>query len=205
MRLAARLCATSVFALGILATGCDASEGTRAEPADRTSDRSPGSRSAKHEDCDRQCRAERQQERCREFLSGVRLRYDISAVPTAGRREIGLHMTLENRTDGRIAGSTFGVLRVAPGPPSNRISWGGSSADELSQKPGTILRRQVWHDRQPPGWHPVGDKMTSFSFTTYAYAPGAGSTACFIPAAVRAPRGLVVGHASGRWTQESDH
>lgn len=203
MRLAATLSATSVFALGVLANGCDTAEEAKQRPGDHTSAPSAASPSTEQAACDKQCRAERKAERCRQFLSGVRLHYDITAVPTAGGREIGLHMTLENRTDARVAGSTSGVLRVAPGPPSNRISWGGSSADELYQRPGTTVRRPVWHDRQPPGWHPVGDKVTSFDFSTYSYAPGPGTTVCFIPATVRAPRGLVVGHPSGRWTQES--
>lgn len=205
MRRAGPLFATSVIALGVLANGCGTAEEAEPRPSEPASASSPTSRSTEQAACDKQCRADRKAERCRQFLSGVRLHYEITAVPTGGGREIGLHMTLENRTDGRIAGSTSGVLRVAPGPPSNRISWGGSSADELYQKPGTTVRRPVWHDRQPPGWHPVGDRVTSFDFSTYSYAPGPGTTVCFIPATVRAPRGLVVGHPSGRWTQESHH
>jgi hypothetical protein len=203
MRLAATLSATSVLALGVLANGCDTSDEAERRPGDHTSAPSPASRSSEPSGCDRQCRAARKAERCRHFLSGVRLHYDITAVPTAGGREIGLRMRLENRTDARIEGSTSGVLRVAPGPPSNRISWGGSSADELYQKPGTTERRPVWDERQPPGWHPVGDTVTSLDFSTYSYAPGPGTTVCLIPATVRAPRGLVVGHPTGRWTQES--
>jgi hypothetical protein len=202
MRRALRLFAT-LFALGMIANGCATTEEARPRPGDQTSTPSTGSSSTEQAACDKQCRAEREAARCREFLSGVRLHYDITAVPTPGGQEIGLHMTVENRTGARVAGSTSGTLRVAPGPPSNRISWGGSSADELYQKPGTTLRRPVWHDRQPPGWHPVGDTVTSFDFSTYSYAPGPGTTVCYIPATVRAPRGLVAEHPSGRWRQES--
>lgn len=205
MRLAASVSATWVLAWGVLATACGTSEEASSRAADQTSAPSSASRSTEQAGCDKQCRAERTAERCRQFLSGVRLRYEITAVPAAGGQQIGLHMSLENRGSGPVAGSTSGLLRVSPGPGANRISWGGSSADELYQKPGTTERRPVWHDRQPPGWHPVGDKVISFDFTTYAYAPGPGTTACFIPATVRAPRGLVVAHPSGRWTQESRH
>ena len=129
--------------------------------------------------CDADCRAERRAEyeakvaeRCRALLDRVSLTYRITATPSAGGNEIGLHMTLENESEVRLAGSTGGVLQVSPGPKSNQINWGGSSADELYQKPGTTTSREVWHDRQPPGWHPVGDRVTSFSFYTYTYAPG---------------------------------
>jgi hypothetical protein len=203
MRLAASVPATWLLAWGVLAAGCATSEPADSRAADHASAASPASRSTGQTACGRQCREERKAERCRKFLSGLRLHYEITAAPAAGGREIGLHMSLENRSRGPVQGSTSGLLLVAPGPRSNRISWGGSSADELYQKPGTTLRRPVWHDRQPPGWHPVGEQVSSFDFTTYAYAPGPGLTACFIPATVRAPRGLVVAHPSGRWTQES--
>jgi len=203
MRRSVPLFAVPIVAWGLLATGCGTSEDAESRSGENATGSSPASESIEPTTCDKQCKAERKAELCRQFLSGVRLRFDITAVPTVGGREIGLHMTLENGTDGRLAGSTSGVLRVAPGPPSNRISWGGSSADELYQSRGTTVRRPVWHDRQPPGWHPVGDKVTSFDFSTYSYAPGPGTPVCFIPATVRAPRGLVAGHPSGRWTQES--
>jgi hypothetical protein len=102
-----------------------------------------------------------------------------------------------------LYGSTDGLLKVAPDPRSNRISWGGSSADEIEQKAGSTTRRQVWHDRQPPGWHPVGDRVTSFEAHTNLYAPGPGRlVSCSIPATVVAPPHLVEGHPSGRWRQE---
>lgn len=195
--------------LGMFISGCGSSEDATGDVSDASTGSmasddsgSPPPEETAHE-CDTDCRAERRAQRCRTFLSGVTLRYDITAEPADAGREIGLHMTLVNRTGTRLAGSTAGTLRVSPGPPSNRISWGGSSADEVYQKPGTASRREVWHERQPPGWHPVGDRVTSFDFSTYAYAPGHGTVACFMPAAVRAPRGLVVGHPSGRWMQQS--
>lgn len=62
----------------------------------------------------------------------------------------------------------------------------------------------MWHDRKPPGWHPMGDRVTDFDFYTYVYAPGPGTVTCDVPATVTAPPGLVEGHPSGRWSQESD-
>jgi len=203
MRLATALAAQSFMVLGVLATGCGSEESEPRSAGPAPTPMRTTSESTEETGCDEDCRAERKAERCRTFLAGVRLRYDITAVPTAGGREIGLHLTLENRTDGRVGGSTSGVLRVAPGPPSNRISWGGSSSDELYQRPGTTLRFEIWHDRKPPGWHPVGRKVTSFDFSTYAYVPGPGVALCWIPATVNAPRGLVLGHPSGHWMQQS--
>jgi hypothetical protein len=52
-------------------------------------------------------------------------------------------MTLANRSTSRLGGSTGGLLRVDPDPRSNRIRWGGSSADELWQKPGSVTQREV--------------------------------------------------------------
>jgi hypothetical protein len=160
--------------------------------------------------CDAGCRSERraerrarETERCAPLLSRVRLSYRITATPTEGGTTFGLWMTLANRSTSRLAGSTGGLLKVDPDPRKNRISWGGSSADEIYQRPGSTTRREVWHDRQPPGWHPVGERVTSFEFDTYAYAPGAGIVVCHIPALVVAPPRLVDGHPSGRWRQES--
>ncbi len=95
-------------------------------------------------------------------------------------------------------------MRIEPDPRRNQLSWGGSSADELWQKPGSVVRREVWHDRQPPGWHPVGDRVTSFDFYTYVYAPGPGTVACQVPATIVADPQLVADHPVGRWRQQSD-
>ena len=93
-------------------------------------------------------------------------------------------------------------MRVAPGSRHHGIAWGGSSADTFVQGPGTVSARDVWHERQPPGWRPIGEQVTSFSFYAYTYAPGPGTFVCHIPATIIAPRGLVDGHRSGRWTQQ---
>ena len=148
-------------------------------------------------------RAARRAERCEELLPDVALRYRITATPGADGAEIGLWMRIANRSPAQLSGSTGGTLVVEPGPRTNRISWGGSSADQLWQKPGSTSRHQIWHDRRPPGWHPVGDRVTSFEFYADVYAPGPGLVACPLTAAVVAPPGLVDGHPSGRWRQES--
>lgn len=142
-------------------------------------------------------------ERCAPVLAQVQLSYRITATPTGDGSSIGLWVTLENRSKEELNGSMGGLLKIDPDPRSNQISWGGSSADELYQKPGSTMHRQIWHDRQPPGWHPVGDRVTSFDFYTYAYSPGPRSEACHLPATVVAPPGLVEGHPSGRWRQRS--
>lgn len=161
--------------------------------------------------CDAGCRSERraerrarEAERCDSLLSQVHLSYRITATPTDGGSAIGLWMTLENRSSKSFGGSTVGLLKVDPDPRKNQISWGGSSADELYPEPRSTTRQEVWHDRQPPGWHPVGNRVTSFDFDTYVYAPGPGVVVCHIPATVSAPPHLVVGHPSGRWRQESN-
>lgn len=143
-------------------------------------------------------------QRCHSLLPQLDLSYRITAVPTAGGSAIGLSMTLVNRSTSRLGGSTGGLLKVEPDPRSNRINWGGSSADELWQKAGSTTNREVWHDRQPPGWHPVGNRVTSFDFYAYVYAPGPGTVTCHLPATVVAPPDLVEGHPSGRWRQESN-
>lgn len=199
-----------LLALCLLAAGCGTSdsESSSADPSAEggPSDSSPGDGTSPT--CDAECRDERRAEReqreaarCGPLLDGIRLTYRITATPAAGGRAIRLHMILENRSGTRLSGSTAGILRIAPGP--QRISWGGSSADELWLGSGATMRREVWHDRKPPGWHPIGDKVTAFGFSTYTYAPGPGTVACFVPATVIAPRGLVDDHPSGGWTQDS--
>ena len=141
-------------------------------------------------------------ERCDPLLSQVTLTFEVTTEPTDRGTEIGLRMTLDNRSESLLSGDTGGEMRVAPGPRHHGIAWGGSSADTFVQGPGTVSARDVWHERQPPGWRPIGEQVTSFSFYAYTYAPGPGTVVCHIPATIIAPRGLVDGHRSGRWTQQ---
>ena len=147
-------------------------------------------------------RAAKVAERCDPLLSQVILTFEVTTEPTDRGAEIGLRMTLDNRSESRLSGDTGGEMRVAPGPRHHGIAWGGSSADTFVQGPGTVSARDVWHERQPPGWRPIGEQVTSFSFYAYTYAPGPGTVVCHIPATIIAPRGLVDGHRSGRWTQQ---
>lgn len=202
MRLPRSLMVPPLLVSGVLVSGCGATEDSASPGEALTSATCGDGCLAERRAQRRAARQARDAERCRDLLSGVALTYRITATPQADGRAIGLHMALVNRSEARLSGSTFGVLKIAPGPRSNRISWGGSSAEELWQEPGTASRREIWHDRRPPGWHPVGTHVTSFHFSTYAYVPGARS--CFIPATVLAPRGLVDGHPSGHWIQDSD-
>jgi hypothetical protein len=202
----------SLLFSGVLVVGCgdagDSSADADQQPTAATSASPSGDGGGPT--CDSGCRSERraerrarEAERCAPLLSKVPLSYRITATPTDGSSTFGLWMTLANRSSSRLAGGTGGLLMVDPDPRKNRISWGGSSADEIYQRPGSTTRREVWHDRQPPGWHPVGDRVASFEFDTYVYAPGAGIVVCHIPASVVAPPRLVEGHPSGRWRQES--
>lgn len=201
--------ATLVF-LGGLVVGCGDASDSAADADPKAPKSASASGGEAGTECDAGCRSQRraerrarEAERCASFLSQVRLSYRIIATPTDGGTAFGLWMTLANRSTSRLAGSTGGLLQVDPDPRKNRISWGGSSADEIYQRPRSTTRREVWHDRQPPGWHPVGERVTSFEFDTYAYAPGPGLAVCHIPAVVVAPPRLVDGHPSGRWRQES--
>ena len=208
MRLRTASALSSLVFSGVLVGGCGDAGDTAAraarKPTGAATSVSPSGDGAPT--CDAGCRAERRAravKRCASLLSRVDLSYRISATPTAGGSTIGLRMTLTNRSKSRLTGSTGGLLKVDPDPRTNQINWGGSSADELWQKPGSTARREVWHDRKPPGWHPVGDRVTSFDFYAYVYAPGPGTVVCHIPATIVAPPRLVEGHPSGRWRQES--
>ena len=209
MRLRTAPAVASLVLSSALFGGCggDGDDAARAdrEPTVAASSGSPSGDGASPK-CDAVCRAERKAraaERCASLLSRVHLSYRITATPTDGGSAIGLWMTLENRSPKSFGGSTTGLLKLDPNPRKNQINWGGSSADEFYPEPGTTTRREVWHDRQPPGWHPVGNRVTSFDFDTYVYAPGPGIAVCHIPATVIAPPRLVEGHPSGRWRQES--
>lgn len=157
-----------------------------------------------------QRRAERQAkreaevaERCDPLLARLDLSYRITATPVARGTEIGLHMSLANRTEHTLYGGTAGAMRLDPG--RGALAWGGSSADEMQLKPGTTLERQVWHERLPPGTNQIGERVTSVTFYTYLYAPKPGGLlACYLPATIEAPRGLVDSHAAGHWSQPSE-
>ncbi|MFC6287254.1 hypothetical protein ACFP3Q_08615 [Nocardioides sp. GCM10027113] len=79
--------------------------------------------------CDADCRAERradrearrlakEQEQCAPLLSQVDLDFRITATPVAGGSEIGLHLTVDNRSAVRLSGDHGGLLRVASGQPT---------------------------------------------------------------------------------------
>ena len=211
MRLRAALFVQPVLVLAVLAGACGGSgesarETTLSAPADPSDSSSDGAASPS---CSAECRAKiradreaRDTARCRALLSKVSLTFRITTTAAPTGTEISLHMILVNQSSTTLSGTTGGLLKVSPEPRSNQINWGGSSADELGQRPATTLRRQIWHDRKPPGWHPLGDRVTSFDYYAIAYAPGKGLVACDIPATVAAPPGLVDGQPSGRWTQQ---
>jgi hypothetical protein len=213
MRLRTAPALSSLLFSAVIVAGCgdagDSADGADREPTEDVSPAPPPGDNASPT-CDTECRAERRAERaarvaerCAPVLSQVQLSYRITATPTPGGFTIGLWVTFENRSKDELGGSMGGLLKVDPRPRSNQISWGGSSADELYQQPGSTMDREIWHDRRPPGWHPVGERVTSFDFYTYVYSPGPRSEACHLPATITAPPGLVEGHPSGRWRQHS--
>jgi hypothetical protein len=201
-----------LFSAAVVA-GCGDSGDTTADADEKPTAASSSAPPAEGEaspTCDDACRAERRAEReariaerCAPVLSQVDLTYRITATPTTGGSTIALWVTFENGSADELNGSMGGVLKVDPHPRANQISWGGSSADEISLQPGSTTEREIWHDRRPPGWHPVGERVTSFDFYTYVYSPGPRSEACHLPATITAPPGLVADHPSGRWRQHS--
>jgi hypothetical protein len=210
---------TAVLLLAVLwpAVGCGEAEGPSpgsaplttvpSEVDDRVPSAAPTGLSAEERAARR---AERQAERaaeiaerCDPLVAGLDHAYRITATPVARGTEIGLQMSLANRTKHTLYGGTAGLMKLDPG--RGTLAWGGSSADEMQLKPGTTLQRQVWHEGLPPGANPIGERVTSFTFYTYLYAPKPGGTqACYLPATIEAPRGLVDGHTTGRWTAPSE-
>ena len=160
--------------------------------------------------CDAECQVQRDErraedeKRCAAMVDRVDLTWRITTTPTDRGQEIGLRMIVANRSDARLSGDTWGVMRVEPGRRDNGIRWGGSSSDVLYQQPYTTSEREVWHERRPPGWHPAGEQVTSFRYDAYSYAPGRPVLVCHLPATVEAPPGLVDGHRSGRWTLQPE-
>lgn len=205
MRLGARLAAPVVF-VGALVAACGDGGDSTTEPDPLGSGEASDSASPT---CDRACRAaQRRAERkalaaarCRELRSEVDLTYRFTATPVAGGKEVRLHLTVANRSDAEVDGATSGEFEVDEGHGPDRITWGGSSSDELYLEPGSVATAEAL-GRQPDQ-HPIGRRVTWFDFSAYLYAPGRGVVACFMPARVVAPPGLVAGHPSGRWTQRS--
>lgn len=210
MRMAARALA-SMAALAMV-SGCaeDSPARTDPDPAVVTTSETRPSRAPDRPPCDAKCQAKREQRRvenerrCAPLVGSVELTWRITATPTDRGQEIGLRMLVVNRSDARLSGDTSGVMRVEPGRRDNGIRWGGSSSDVLWQRPHTTTDREVWHERRPPGWHPIGDRVTAFSYDAYSYAPGRPVLVCHFPATVEAPRGLVEDHPSGRWIQQPE-
>lgn len=67
----------------------------------------------------------------------ARATYVVRSVPTADGKDMWLDLTVENLTSRRIRGGVDGHLRVVGALPGTerRVSWGGSSADDVGVPP----------------------------------------------------------------------
>lgn len=118
MRLAASSTVPALVCAGFLAASCTDDGAGNADAEQRsTTAESPSPSSDRGAE-----RAAEEAERCDSLLSRVRLRFQITATSAADGTSVGLRMTLVNRSESELVGSTAGLLKVGPDPRTQRIS-----------------------------------------------------------------------------------
>lgn len=149
---------------------------------------------------DKRIRQQRREARCAELGQSVSVGYRVMTRPIATGKEIWLMITVRNDTDHYVGGPFGGRLWVTaahPGQP-RPMNWGGSSSDEAGAEPHTTFAHRVLNLNGRPLRTPADARVSNIDldYTSLQLCP--------MPVRMRAPRGLVTEHPSGRWHVTAD-
>lgn len=139
---------------------------------------------------------------CREYEKKVRLVYTVVARHTASGKELTVRLTLHNDFERHLLGDIGGAMAVTertPGSPS-RYEWGDSPQDVVAVRALTTRRVSITNLGVKPLSVPAGARVSVLGVWSRLGPSRTGREPCWLPARVRAPRGLVIGHPGGRWS-----
>jgi hypothetical protein len=141
---------------------------------------------------------------CDEFRELVKVTYQVVSRPADVGNRIWVRLHISNPTPFPLYGVSSGwmvVTRTATGS-SDHLEWGGSSSDVTGAAPGSASKTDVYDAIGHPLLAHPGARITHLGVST-RLANERGNApfgdGCDLPARMRAPRGLVSDHPSGRW------
>lgn len=138
---------------------------------------------------------------CRQYEKQVRLVYTVVARRTVSGTDLSVRLTVHNGSERHLLGDIGGAMAVTgqrPGSPP-LYEWGDSPNDLIGVSALTTRRVLISNLATKPLTVPAEAKVSVLGVWSRLGPSRTGRAPCWLPAQVRAPRGLVVGHPSGRW------
>lgn len=139
---------------------------------------------------------------CREYAKKVRLVYTVVSRHTASGNHLTVTLTVHNDFERHLLGDIGGAMAVterSPGSPP-RYEWGDSPNDVVAVRALTTRRVPITNLGAKPLSVPTGARVSVLGVWSRLGPSRTGREPCWLPAQVRAPRGLVIGHPGGRWS-----
>ena len=138
---------------------------------------------------------------CKEYEKKVRLVYTVVSRRTASGRDLTITLAVHNDFERHLLGDIGGAMAVterSPGSPP-RYEWGDTPNDVVGVRALTTRRVQITNLGAKPLSVPAGARVSVLGVWSRLGPSRTGREPCWLPAQVRAPRGLVIGHPGGRW------
>jgi hypothetical protein len=139
---------------------------------------------------------------CREYEKQVRLVYTVVSRRTASGKDLTITLTVHNGSERHLLGDIGGAMAVTmrgPGSPP-LYEWGDSPNDVVGVHALTTRRVLISNLGTKPQPVPADAKVSVLGVWSRLGPSRTGREPCSLPADVRAPRGLVIGHPDGRWS-----
>ena len=138
---------------------------------------------------------------CGRYEKKVRLVYTVVSHRTASGKDLTITLTVHNGFERHLLGDIGGAMAVTmrnPGSPP-RYEWGDSPNDVVGAQALTTHRVLISNLGVKPLSVPAEAKVSVLGVWSRLGPSRTGRAPCSLPAQVRAPRGLVIGHPGGRW------
>lgn len=138
---------------------------------------------------------------CREYEKKVRLVYTVVSRRTGSGKDLSIRLTVRNGFERHLLGDIGGAMAVTmqgPGSPP-LYEWGDTPNDVIGVKALTTRQVLISNLEAKPLSVPAEAKVSVLGVWSRLGPSRTGRAPCSLPAHVRAPRGLVIGHPGGRW------
>lgn len=138
---------------------------------------------------------------CREYEKKVRLVYTVVSRRTASGKDLTITLTVHNGFERHLLGDIGGAMAVTMRNPGSapRYEWGDTPNDVIGVRALSTRRVLISNMGVKPLSVPAGAKVSILGAWSRLGPSRTGREPCWLPAQVRAARGLVIGHPGGRW------
>jgi hypothetical protein len=139
---------------------------------------------------------------CREYEKKVRLVYTVVSRRAGSGKVLTIRLTVHNGSDRHLLGDIGGAMAVTGQRPgsSTRYEWGDSPDDVIGVRALTTRRVLMSNLGAKPLAVPADARVSLLGVWSRLGPSRTGREPCRLPADLRAPRGLVLGHPDGHWT-----